>query len=127
MDSELTSVEPIRRVEELRRWAPNCPILIYSGAQQREWQEEAYLQGVAHVLAKPVSGRLINTLLERLLFAPSPVIQTVYNPPAAPEVRPSGIIQNLRPTLEVLRDISSILRHSLCSEALLQEFLLRLR
>jgi hypothetical protein len=47
-------VQEVWILEKLRRRAPRCPILIYTGAKQWEWEEEAYLHGAAHVLAKPV-------------------------------------------------------------------------
>ena len=54
LDVELTSVQGTWLLEKLRRRAPKCPIIIYTGARQWEWEEEAYAQGVSHVLSKPV-------------------------------------------------------------------------
>src|SRR6478609_11818261 len=66
LDVELTDTRAIRAIEELRSFAPGGPILIYSGDKQWEWEEDAYLLGVEHVLTKPVRGKLLNTLLDRL-------------------------------------------------------------
>ena len=53
VDVELTTVQGIWLLEKLRRRAPKCPIILYTGVRQWEWEEEAYLLGVAHVLANP--------------------------------------------------------------------------
>src|SRR5437868_7014434 len=57
LDAELTSVQAVWLVEKLRRRAPKCPILVYTASRQWEWEEEAYVQGVAYVLTKPVRGK----------------------------------------------------------------------
>ena len=57
VDVELTGVQGIWLVEKLRRRDPKCPIILYTGAKQSEWEEEAYLRGVTHVLSKPVRPR----------------------------------------------------------------------
>src|SRR5437016_7632080 len=48
IDVELTSVQEVWLLEKLRRRAPRVPILVYTGARQWEWEEEAYLQGATH-------------------------------------------------------------------------------
>ena len=71
VDVELTSVQGIWFLEKLRRKAPRCPVIIYTGAKQPEWEEEAYLQGATHVLTKPVRGRMLTALLDRLWLTPA--------------------------------------------------------
>ena len=71
VDVELTGVQEIWFLEKLRRKAPRCPVIIYTGAKQSEWEEEAYLQGVTHVLTKPVRGRMLTALLDRLWLTPA--------------------------------------------------------
>jgi len=66
IDVELTSVQGVWLLDKLRRYAPKCPLLIYTGAKQWEWEEEAYLRGVAYVLSKPVRGRMLAAVLNRL-------------------------------------------------------------
>ena len=66
LDVELTDARAIRAIEELQSFAPSCPILVYTGEKQWEWEEDAYMLGVAQVLAKPVRGKLLTTLLDRL-------------------------------------------------------------
>ncbi|HZR21786.1 MAG TPA: ATP-binding protein [Verrucomicrobiae bacterium] len=130
LDVELANVQGIWSFEKLRRRAPKCPILVYS-AGQWEWEEEAYLQGATHVLSKPVRGRMLCALLERLwpgipggrlsIATPNaPTLEAVRNSGSA--ATPSGA-----QTLGVLRDFSGILTHSLDSEAMLKQFLLLLR
>ena len=65
LDVGLANVQGIWSVEKLRRRAPKCPIIVYTGGQW-EWEEEAYLQGATHVLSKPVRPRMLAALLDRL-------------------------------------------------------------
>jgi len=131
VDVELAQVQGLWIIERLRRRAPKSPILVFTGPAQWEWEEEAYLQGVSHVLAKPVRGRLLSALLERLWSSgPSPrpapatgvslqtdFIRAQEPPPSAPDLQP----------MRALRDFSGVLTHSLNSEAMLKQFLLLLR
>ncbi|MDB6066488.1 MAG: hypothetical protein JWR26_2696 [Pedosphaera sp.] len=135
LDVEQSNVQWVWMIEKLRRRVPQCPILVYAGSKQWEWEEEAYLLGVVHILAKPVRPKLLNTLLERTL---NKLPATGLRAPAAPvfpqemrslENRPgaSPTPPNAFQALEVLRHFSAILTHSLDSEAMLKKFLLLLR
>lgn len=132
LDVELTGVQAVWLLERIRRREPKCPIIVFAGARQPEWEEEAYLQGVTHVLTKPLRLRMFTALLERLFAAPkdrplpisaSPSRETQKSLAAGPSALPSPASQ----TLGVLRNFSSILTHSLNAEALLKQFLLLLR
>jgi signal transduction histidine kinase/CheY-like chemotaxis protein len=132
MDVELANVQGIWSFEKLRRRAPKCPIIVYS-AGQWEWEEEAYLQGATHVLSKPVRGRMLCALLERLWPA-APGVRSgtsALSPPngSGPDRNPAATTAagGGAQTLGVLRDFSGILTHSLDSEAMLKQFLLLLR
>jgi signal transduction histidine kinase/CheY-like chemotaxis protein len=131
VDVELTGVQGIWFLEKLRRKAPQCPVIVYTGAKQPEWEEEAYLQGATHVLTKPVRARLLATVLERLWLTPAAARPL---PPAAPALPPEitppaekGAAPGAAQTLGVLRDFSGILTHSLNAEGMLKQFLLLLR
>lgn len=131
VDVELTGVQSVWMLEKLQRRAPKCPILVYTAARQSEWEEEAYLHGVAHVLAKPVRLRTLNAVLNRVLADVPARPASVMTPPATEPTRsmvggPGGFT-NASQTLAVLRDFSSILTHSLNAEGLLKQFLLLLR
>src|SRR5882724_10155796 len=130
LDAELTTIRPIRTIETVRRFLPLCPILVYAGAKQWEWEEEAYLLGVGHVLNKPVRGRLLNSLLERF-WPPDnhpPERQRSAPPPRPPaEVPPPEPVRPSQKALEILRNFSALLPHSLSTEAILKQFLLLLR
>lgn len=127
LDVELTDTRGIRTIEQIKSFAPGCPVIVYAGAKQWEWEEDAYLLGVAHVLTKPVRGKLLQTLLDRmfpdrepaqsLAVSSSPIIETGIARPYVDPVR----------ALEALRRFSGILTHSLDSTALLKQFLLLLR
>ncbi|MBI3850630.1 MAG: PAS domain-containing protein [Verrucomicrobia bacterium] len=130
MEAELTSIRPIRIIETLRRCLPECPIVVYADDRQWEWEEEAYLLGVAQVLAKPVRARLINSFLDRLWPANGHVLERSAASRQLHEPKPSKPSEPDREpqkALEALRDFSTVLTHSLCAEALLKQFLLLLR
>jgi signal transduction histidine kinase/DNA-binding NarL/FixJ family response regulator len=129
LDVELTNVQGIWVLEKVRRRLPHCPIIVYSASREWQWEEEAYLHGVSHVLAKPVRPRMLNVLLDRLWAVP-PAIRP--EPRFAPvregeETLPAKPGHTAAQALSVLRDFSGILTHSLCAEALLKQFLLLLR
>jgi signal transduction histidine kinase/DNA-binding NarL/FixJ family response regulator len=128
-DVDLTTVEPIRSVERLRRLLPRCPIILYAAASNWDWEEEAYLLGVNYIFSKPVRGRLLNSLLDRLLAPAQPPRErpAPAAPPQLPDKRPPAAAPAHGRMMELLRDYSSILCHSLCAESLLKEFLLLLR
>lgn len=129
LDMDLTDSRAIRAIDELKGFAPNIPIFVLSGAKQWEWEEDAYLHGVAQVVAKPIRGKLVNTLLARM-FPEERAMLPAPASPAAPlpvELRgPQPGTEHVR-ALEALRKFSGILTHSLDSTALLKQFLLLLR
>ncbi len=59
LDLDPLGVQGIWFVEKIRRHAPDIPIILFSGAKNWDWEEEAYLQGVDHVLSKPVRPRML--------------------------------------------------------------------
>jgi nitrogen-specific signal transduction histidine kinase len=130
LDADLTSAEAIRTIERFRRALPGCPMFLYAGNSQNAWEEDAYLLGVNHILSKPVRGRLLHSLLERI----SPAKPADRPRPVEP-ARPAAIMERRVADpgavpgrmLELLRNCSSILCHSLSAEPLLKEFLLLLR
>ena len=134
VDAEAGGPQWIWMIEKLRRRAPNCPIIVYTADKSWEWEEEAYLLGVANVVVKPIRARLLNTLLERSFSRPSSV--SAPRPPVvsavAPASRPIESTNSGGPSgsfhaLEFSRHFSSILTHSLNAEAMLKKFLLLLR
>ena len=137
LDVDLMGVEGVWVIERLRRRDAKSPIIAYTANTQSEWEEEAFLRGVTHVLAKPVRSRLLNSLLERLWNAPASQRPAQTLPPPAPMPSRSPSFQTPEPspnrvisasqTLDVLSDFSSILTHSLDAEAMLKQFLLFLR
>jgi signal transduction histidine kinase len=135
VDVETTGVQEVWILEKLRRRATKCPVIIYTGAKQWEWEEEAYLQGATYVLTKPLRMRMFTALLDRLWtspgpaeFSPAPVsIPTQEAPaPAALSLSPSSLQANYQ-SLGALRGFSAILTYSLDANAMLKQFLLLLR
>lgn len=133
VDVEMTSVQGIWVLEKLRRRAPKCPLIIYTGARQWEWEEEAYMQGATHVLVKPVRMRMLTALLERLWSAAVRDVSQSHSPGTdfikAVEVAASAapVAQSGFQSLGALRGFSAILTHSLDAPAMLKQFLLLLR
>ncbi len=134
VDVELTGVQEVWILEKLRRRAPKCPIILYAGAKQAEWEEEAYLQGATHVLTKPVRIRMLTALLERLWTgstaepAQPPAPEQAQSVIKAVEPAATGsALQASYQSLGALRGFSTILTHSLDAEAMLKQFLLLLR
>jgi signal transduction histidine kinase/ActR/RegA family two-component response regulator len=134
VDVELSSVQGVWVLEKLRRRAPRCPLIVFTGAKQSEWEEEAYLQGASHVLAKPVRPRMLSALLDRLWETPAaPAPQS--SPTSAPTLDYSKSNVPMLPapgqsafqSLSPLRGFSAILTHSLDADAMLKQFLLLLR
>ncbi len=127
LDADQSSMQPLHMVQRLRRAITGCPIFIFTESQPWTWEEEAYLEGVNQVLTKPLRGRLFNAILERLWAATPPPVSGALPTVKAPERAESDPAQSMSHTLGVLRDFSAVLSHSLCSEALLKQFLLMLR
>ena len=137
LDIDLMGVEGVWVIERLRRRAARLPVIAYTASSQSEWEEEAFLHGVTHVLTKPVRARLLNSLLERLWNLPPPRAAAAGGAGAhsgstrhvcARPNRPGHArFVNAAQTLDMLRDFSSILTHSLDAEAMLKQFLLFLR
>src|SRR5436190_17755550 len=88
IDADLTNVQALWMIEKIRRRLPRCPLLVFSSAKPWEWEEEAYLQGVKHVLGKPVRPRMFNALLENLWAAAQPVAPSNYPPSNYTPARP---------------------------------------
>ena len=131
LDVELMNVQGIWQLEKLHRRAVKCPVIIYTGPGQSDWEEEAYLQGATHVLSKPVRIRMLNALLDRL-WESTPGEPVAIIPPPPTEVTTTSIasapgLASAAPSLGVLRDFSAILTHSLNTEAMLKQFLLLIR
>ena len=133
LDADLLGVESVWIIERLRRRDPKTPIIVYTESVQSDWEEEAFLRGVTHVLAKPIRQRLLVSILERLTHPATAVrpakpvasfdtslLRSNSSAVASLPVVPSQ-------TLDVLRDFSSILTHSLDAEAMLKQFLQFLR
>ncbi|MEO7297395.1 MAG: ATP-binding protein [Verrucomicrobiota bacterium] len=129
MEVDQSHVQGLWMVEKFRKQLPACPIFLFTDSEKWEWEEEAYLHGVAHVLSKPLRPRLLETLLERLWKTAPPSVDFApqHVSPSPPVLKAPDGGQKTFQALEVLRDFSAILTHSLCAEAMLKQFLLFLR
>jgi nitrogen-specific signal transduction histidine kinase/CheY-like chemotaxis protein len=139
LDVDLMGAEGVWVIERLRRRNSKLPVIAYTASSQSEWEEEAFLHGVTHVLTKPVRGRLLNSLLERLWIVPSARAglpapsqpsssghTTQFFRAAEPPSDTARFFNGVQ-TLDILRDFSAILTHSLDAEAMLKQFLQFLR
>ncbi len=134
LDTDLLGVESVWIIERLRRRDAKTPIIAYTESVQSDWEEEAFLRGVSQVLTKPVRHRLLNSILERLASAMTPATRPMRatTPMETSLLRSNTAAAVGQPmisgqTLDVLRDFSSILTHSLDAEAMLKQFLQFLR
>src|SRR4029079_10150680 len=127
LDLDLTGAPSIQTIETLKSFAPSSPIIVYAGQKQWQWEEDAYLAGVAHVLDKPVRGKLLSTLLERMFPAPEARAAPVSPSGAAFDSAAARHYNEQVRALEALRRFSGVLTHSLDCAALLKQFLLLLR
>jgi len=134
LDADLLEVDSVWAIERFRRLDAHTPIIACSSENRSEWEDEVFLRGVTQVVTKPVSRRLLNSLLERLWAVPA-APHPAPAPPPPPvsssfrtlELPAAGRFVNAGQTLDTLRDFSSILTHSLNAEAMLKQFLLFLR
>src|SRR6266496_4578970 len=78
IDADLTNVQALWMIEKVRRRLPRCPLLVFASAKPWEWEEEAYLHGVKHVLGKPVRPRMFNALVEGLWKVRPPAPSSNY-------------------------------------------------
>lgn len=136
LDVELAGVQGVWVIEKLRRRAPSCPVLVLAGARQSEWEEEAFLHGVAQVISKPVRPRMLQVIVERLLRAPagdapatasSTDFLALSSSKPGESTAPAPVTVALAQNFELLRKFSGILTHSLNAEGMLRQFLLLLR
>src|SRR5215469_6694251 len=132
LDMDLMGMQGVWVIERLRRKDSKCPIIAYTASSASEWEEEAFLLGVTQILTTPVRPKLLNSLLERIwpVRHRETAVQLSFTPQPPPfrqiESQPSRYV-NAAQTLDVLRDFSSILTHSLNAEAMLKQFLSFLR
>jgi signal transduction histidine kinase/DNA-binding NarL/FixJ family response regulator len=132
-DADLMGVESVWVIERIRRRDTKTPIIAYTEQIQSDWEEEAFLRGVTQILTKPVRQRLLNSVLDRLwsqAVRPTPVVppgNTAIFARTAADPNAAGKFLSNSQTLDVLRDFSAILTHSLDAEAMLKQFLHFLR
>lgn len=129
LDLELDGVQGLWTVERLHRRDTRCPIIVYSGVKASDWEEEAYLRGVHHVLAKPVRPRLLASLLDRLFASPAAPVAPPTTMVRSEAAAAGAAVATVHPALPyaALRNFSSVLTHSLNADAMLRQFLLQLR
>jgi nitrogen-specific signal transduction histidine kinase/CheY-like chemotaxis protein len=135
LDADLMGVECVWIIERLRRRDARTPIIAYTELPQSDWEEEAFLRGASHILTKPFRPRLFNSILERLWSAATapaaapmvPAGNTSIFTRAATDPTAAARFANVSQTLNLLRDFSSIMTHSLDAEAMLKQFLQFLR
>ncbi len=135
LDAEDLGVENVLNIERLRRHNKKIPLLAYTELAPAAWEEEAFLHGVTQILNKPVRPRLLNSLLESLFAAPVapgfpagvPAGNTAVFARTTADPQAGSRFANAAQTLDVLRNFSPILTHSLDADAMLKQFLQFLR
>jgi signal transduction histidine kinase/DNA-binding NarL/FixJ family response regulator len=133
LDVDLNNAQILDAVKVVRDRVSTVPLIVYSAEGHCHWEEEAYLMGVSHVLEKPVRGRLLNHLLEKLLGGGSMSGELVPVGPRLPMLAPTHQIAPVAAQphplrqLDNLRRFSSLLVHSLDAKSLLQHALQQVR
>jgi signal transduction histidine kinase/CheY-like chemotaxis protein len=135
LDADGVGVETVWAIERLRRHNKKIPIIAFTDSVKADWEEEAFLRGVSHVLAKPVRPRLLLSVIDRLWTVPAasrpatnvPAGNTAIFARAAADPVAGGRFVNASQTLDMLRGFSPVLTHSLDAEAMLKQFLQFLR
>jgi signal transduction histidine kinase len=120
-------VETIWAIDHIRRRSAALPILVFTEATNWDWAEEAYLRGVQHVLPAPPRARLLASVLGRATVATSAELPTAVSPTPSLPHSPAPVAPAAERPLEVMRQFSTILKHSLSANSLLSQFLLLLR
>jgi len=138
LDAESAQVQGLWQVEKIRRYMPNCPLLVYTGLPAWEWEEEAYLLGGVHFVRKPVRSAYLNAILERALSGGTTsqpgYIQTDEaaqkdshaQPDTAPGTR-ADTEKTVAQSLKLMRDVWAVLSQSFCAEEMIKQFMLGLR
>ncbi|HAM72663.1 MAG TPA: hypothetical protein DCM86_13560 [Verrucomicrobiales bacterium] len=127
VDADQPQVQAMWIIEKLREFAPGVPILVFSTVRSPEWEEVAYLRGVAHVLGKPIRGRLLHTFLERLP-TPSPKPVSAPRPVRPPGGGGGGIVAPVRvDPAGVLDELTRLLPHAYSVRDLFSQLLPALR
>ncbi len=129
LDSDLTDAGSLRLVQSIRRHLPDAPLFVCAGQTVREWEEDAFVNGVSFVFKKPLRAPLLTTILERAFtkHQPAPEQRPVSAPPAEPAPGPATNTIACLATLKLLRDFSRLFSHSLHFKNFLQEFVWKLR
>ena len=119
LDAELIDVAPLRLIERLRQHFTACPIIVYTADKKREWEEEAYLAGVSHILSKPLRAELLNHLLAQVCNSEESAEPLAVSP--VQSEKPAS------PNFELLKHVTRLFQHGNSSEGMLQEALLVVR
>ncbi|HLS27447.1 MAG TPA: ATP-binding protein [Opitutales bacterium] len=130
LDTDLTNIQPIRQIQQIRRHNAKIPLIVITGEATEEWKEEATLNGADFILAKPIRGTLLKNSLERIFAAPTPST-SVVEAPIPGSVRsdefPATPSHSSFPALEILRDFSRIFSFTLNLRSFTYQFSLKLR
>jgi signal transduction histidine kinase/CheY-like chemotaxis protein len=120
-------VETIWAIDQIRQRSPTLPLILFTESADWNWAEEAFVRGVQHILPGPPRPRLLASILGRL--APAAPAAAETGGPASPPApaAATGSSAAAEAPLEVMRQFSTILKHSLSASSLLSQFLLLLR
>jgi nitrogen-specific signal transduction histidine kinase/CheY-like chemotaxis protein len=126
VEAELRGVEDAWLLDHLAPFVARCPVVVCAAEPVPEWEAQAYLRGISHVLAKPLNPQVLRTILDRLTHSPVETAPPVTRPGPATSAQP--VSPAAAPgALALLRDFSGILTHAHNADELLQQVLLLLR
>lgn len=138
VDVESAQVQGLWQLEKIRRYLPNCPLLVYTGLPAWEWEEEAYLLGGVGFVRKPVRSGYLNAVLEHVMSRcaiPQAGAVVGQGPSAKDNLTQAGpvpgdraeAVQTAAQSLKLMRDVWAVLSQTFCAEEMLKQFMLRLR
>lgn len=121
LDAGPSLSQAIEAVELLKPGTGDCKFIAVAEGAPADQVQHAYQQGMDCVLPKPLPPRLLRTVLSPPIHPNYPMPSN--SPPAAPHGKNPSNSQNL----DILRDFSRILSHSLDLPSLVHHFVLKVR
>lgn len=129
LDADLQGVQDLWLLDKISPLIGRGVLIVCSNSPTTEWQNQAYLRGVTHVLPKLPSGRVLEAILARegeVSAAPAvAAVPPVELAPVAPLA--AAAFQSPAPALNLLRDFSTVLTHSHNTDELLKQLLVLMR
>ncbi len=131
LDADLTGVRTIREIALIRSTNPKILLLVLPTKKEREWEEEAILEGADFILPQPLRGNVLRKiLLGRIAQKNAPSEVSPRTEPRSTQSSEADLAHHPSrplPALEILRDFSRIFSYSFNLKSFTYQFALKLR